>query len=90
MTDAIKSVDEAIALMNQMVERDGGVVTLRGYDADAQTLDVDYSVEVNEDCPTCMIDAKMLGTFLADSLRSRGIPIEKVNVTEPQRASPAH
>lgn len=73
-TDA-GSVELVIDLMNKLVARDGGHVTLNSYDASAKVLEVEYTFEPNEDCLTCTISADMLQTFLAESLRTHGIQI---------------
>ena len=81
VVDQTSSVEQVITLMNQVVARDGGLITLRSYDP-GQALEVDYRVEVNEDCPTCTVSGAMLETFLAESLRSHGVAVEKVIVSE--------
>jgi Fe-S cluster biogenesis protein NfuA len=75
-------VDDVLAKMNNIVASDGGKITLRSYDADAQVLEVDYLMKANEDCPTCSVSGDMLQIFIKDSLQSHGVPIGEVIVKE--------
>jgi Fe-S cluster biogenesis protein NfuA len=76
-------VERVIDLMNGMVARDGGRVSLRSYDPVARSLVVDYDTRPNPDCETCSINAETLELFLAESLRSHGIAIDELTVAEP-------
>jgi Fe-S cluster biogenesis protein NfuA len=74
-------VERVIDLINRMVERDNGKVTLRSYDPDARTLTVAYDMTPNPDCETCSIGPETLKAFLAEALSSHGIAVDELSVT---------
>jgi Fe-S cluster biogenesis protein NfuA len=82
MTNKTVSVEDVLGKMNAMVAADGGKITMRSYDPGAQVLEVDYTTQVNEDCPTCTVTGDMLKIFLTESLQSHGVPIDEVIVAE--------
>ena len=79
MSSDTPTVDKVLELMNAMVAKDGGEITLESFDADARTMAVDYRMGINEECATCSITPELVQVFLAESLESHGV--ENVNVT---------
>lgn len=73
-------IDSVLADMSQIVEPDGGKVTLRRYDPNSRTLVVEYQQGRNDNCDTCTIDAGMLRQFIVESLRSHDVLTEEVFV----------
>jgi Fe-S cluster biogenesis protein NfuA len=74
MSDSNPTVDKVLELMNNMVAKDGGVITLDAFDPDAGTMAVDYRMGINEECATCSITPELVQVFLAESLDSHGVP----------------
>lgn len=71
-------IEAVLANMSQVVEPDGGKVTLRRYDPNSQTLVVDYRQGRNDNCDTCTIDPDMLRQFIEQSLKSHDILTKEV------------
>src|SRR4029077_4873421 len=79
MSSDSPTVDKVLELMNAMVAKDGGEITLESFDADALTMAVDYRMGINEECATCSITPELVQVFLTESLESHGV--SNMNVT---------
>lgn len=80
MSEEHPAVEKVLALMNTMVAKDGGVITLDVFDADAGKMAVDYRMGINEECATCSITPELVQVFLTESLESHGVPNVEVVV----------
>jgi Fe-S cluster biogenesis protein NfuA len=81
MPDHEAEITEVIGAMNELVARDGGNVTVLGFEA--ARLELAYSTGNNDECDTCMITPETMKDFVAEGLRSRGIAVHDVVVVDP-------
>jgi Fe-S cluster biogenesis protein NfuA len=87
MTTSTDSVSEAVAAMDAVVAKDGGHLTLIEHDVDKGTVRVQFDEGKNDDCPGCLITADMLGAFLGEAIRARGVVVEELVVDSTKQAS---
>lgn len=80
MSSTTPEVEKVLELMNAMVAKDGGEITLHSFDANTPALAVDYRMGINEECVTCSITPELVQVFLTESLESHGVPGVDVTV----------
>ncbi|HVT53963.1 MAG TPA: hypothetical protein VHE77_20460 [Dongiaceae bacterium] len=78
-------VEEVVRLIHGMVEPGGGEVALTAFDATSRDLTVTYRASVTgvcsiEDGGACAITPAMIGDFLRESFKSRGLKIGDIKV----------
>jgi Fe-S cluster biogenesis protein NfuA len=80
MSEHETEIHEVIGAMNELVARDGGRVSVLGYEEAAARLQLEYDTGNNADCDTCLITPETLRDFVSEGLRSRGVPVADVVV----------
>jgi Fe-S cluster biogenesis protein NfuA len=80
MTDYDPEISEVIGAMNELVARDGGRITVGGYEPATAQLELDYVTGKNAECETCLITPETLRDFVLEGLRSRGVDVADVVV----------
>lgn len=83
MSDHDTEINEVIDAMNELVARDGGSVSVLGYEEGAAKLQLAYDTGSNAECDTCLITPETLRDFVKEGLRSRGMAVEDVVVQTP-------
>lgn len=76
-------IDEVIGAMNELVARDGGTISVLGYEEAAAILNLEYETGSNDECSTCLISPETLSDFVKEGLRSRGVAVTDVVVQAP-------
>lgn len=80
MSEHDAEINEVVGAMNELVARDGGRVTVTGYETAAAQLRLDYVTGSNLECETCLITPETLRDFVLEGLRSRGVAVRDVVV----------
>lgn len=82
-------VRAVVAGLARLVAADGGRLVLRSYDPARQALTVTLSDEPDEDHPTCLVDAGLVGDFLSEMFCLHGMSLAELRVeTEPRTEPP--
>ncbi|PWU55413.1 hypothetical protein DLE60_27805 [Micromonospora globispora] len=80
MSEHEAEINEVVGAMNELVARDGGKVSVLGYEEAAARLQLDYDTGRNAECETCLITPDTLRDFVKEGLRSRGVAVADVVV----------
>jgi Fe-S cluster biogenesis protein NfuA len=80
MSEHDAEINEVIGAMNELVARDGGKVSVLGYEQATARLQLEYDTGMNPDCETCLITPETLRDFVKEGLRSRGVAVTDVDV----------
>ena len=83
MSEYNAEINEVIDAMNELVARDGGSISVLGYEEGAARLQLEYDTGSNAECNTCLITPDTLRDFVKEGLRSRGLIVEDVLVQAP-------
>ena len=73
--DKRAQIDSVLKLMEQMVSRDGGTLSIKSYDATADRLVVDYYKGPKGGCELCILDDESLKDFIVEALSTRGVRV---------------
>jgi Fe-S cluster biogenesis protein NfuA len=83
MSEYDAQINEVIDAMNELVARDGGIITVLGYEEEAARLQLQYDTGSNDECDTCLITPETLRDFVKEGLRSHGLMVQDVLVQAP-------
>jgi Fe-S cluster biogenesis protein NfuA len=75
-------ISEVLGLLEPMVVQDGGSLRVAEFSAERSVLVVDYARGVNEACESCVIDGESLKAFIDEGLRTRGVQLDEITVSE--------
>ena len=75
-------IREVLGLLEPMVVQDGGSLRVGEFSPERSTLIVDYARGVNDACASCVIDGESLKAFIDEGLRTRGVHLGDIIVSE--------
>jgi len=76
-------ISEVLGLLEPMVTQDGGSLRVAEFSAARSALVIDYVKGVNEACESCIIDGESLKAFIDEGLRTRGVHLSEITISEP-------
>lgn len=82
MTNTDSVISEVLTLLEPMVASDGGSIRMNDYSAEKSRLAVDYLRGTNDACSSCVLDGESLKAFIDEGLRTRGIELSEITVSE--------
>lgn len=75
------TVRSTLASFEALLAADGGHVALEEWDPEEGMLRIAYQKGENPRCAECVLSAEALESLVLDSLRSRGLTVERVVVS---------